>query len=324
MTMSKASVTIQSMDKENSLIVIAGPTGVGKTALAVSLAEYFGGEILSADSRQFFREMKLGTAKPSGAEMDRVPHHFVDIISVQEEYNAGKFAQEAELKIQALFRKHRVLFLVGGSGLYIKALLEGFDEMPKVPVTVRERLNEELKRDGAELLLLELAEKDPEYYEMVDRHNMQRVLRALEVIRFTKLKFSHFRGREKVKMEKPYNVIKIALEMDRTLLYDRVNTRMDHMIEAGLFEEAKELFVFRNLNALRTVGYQEIFEYLSGAYDKEEAIRLLKRNSRRYAKRQMTWFKKDDDYEWFSPEDLSLVQKYIHNSVGLKSNLIQD
>lgn len=298
------------MPQNKYLIVIAGPTAVGKTSLTIDLAKKFKSEIISADSRQFFKELEIGTAKPSTLELQEVKHHFIDNLSINEPYDAGKFAQDAETCIQDLFLEHDLVFVVGGSGLYIKALCDGLDEMPEVLEHERALLNQQLESKGIEVLLAELRENDPEYYDQVDKQNPQRVIRALEVIRSTHKPYSFFRkGGQKVK--KNYEVIKIGLEDDRKVLYDRIDRRMDQMMADGLFAEAEKFYPLRNIPALQTVGYSEIFKYMDGEYDKNEAIRLLKRNSRRYAKRQLTWFKKDEEFEWFFPKEKSKIIEYI-------------
>ncbi|MEQ6122179.1 tRNA (adenosine(37)-N6)-dimethylallyltransferase MiaA [Reichenbachiella sp. MALMAid0571] len=300
------------MIKKKQLIVIAGPTAVGKTSMAIDLARHFDTEIISADSRQFFQEMNIGTAKPTVEELSLAVHHFVNNLSIEEDYDAGKFAEEAEQLLVQLFEKHDKVILVGGSGMYIKALCDGFDEMPEVPQHIRMELSETWATGNQESLLEELRLNDPEFYEFVDYRNKQRVTRALEVIRATGKSYSSFR-KGKTKVRKAYSIVKIGLERERSELYQFINLRMDAMIDQGLFEEAESLYPFKELNALQTVGYREIFDYLDGKYDKEEAIRLLKRNSRRYAKRQMTWFKKDEEFKWFSPEEKEKIIKYIES-----------
>lgn len=287
--------------KRGKLIVLTGPTAVGKTAVALRLAEHFHTEVVSADSRQVFREMEIGTAKPSPAELSRVPHHLINTRSMAEDYDAGTFAGEAMTCLLGLFERKDYAVLCGGSGLYIKALLEGFDDMPNIPGEVRAAVISDYEKYGLAALQQELGQKDPDYFDVVDRKNPQRLMRALEVIRHTGQSFSGFR--RKSRKELPFDVVKIGLELDREELYQRIDARMDAMIESGLFEEAQRLFPQRNLPALQTVGYQEIFGYMEGLYDREEAVRLLKRNSRHYAKRQLTWFRRDPEIRWFKPDD---------------------
>lgn len=298
------------MSKQNLLVVVVGPTAVGKTGLTIALAQHFGGDIISCDSRQFYREMEIGTAKPSPEELAQAPHHFVNTHSIQDDYDAGAFASDAEDLLVDLFRKQQVQFMVGGSGLYVKAFCDGLDEMPETNLELRTALNKQLADEGLEGLLEELKGADPAYYDQVDRKNPQRVLRGIEVIRTTGLSYSHFRQGKTTKTHE-FKILKIGLEMERSVLYDRIDRRMDEMIDQGLFEEAQALYPFREHNALRTVGYTEIFGYLDGQYDREEAIRLLKRNSRRYAKRQMTWFRRDEEILWFSPDQLEEIMDRI-------------
>ncbi|MFT7033530.1 MAG: tRNA dimethylallyltransferase [Cyclobacteriaceae bacterium] len=293
------------------LIVIAGPTAVGKTSFAIDLALYFNTEIISADSRQFYKEMTIGTAKPTFQELNAAKHHMIDSLSIAENYDAGKFSEEAEELLKELFLKFNKVVLVGGSGMYVKALCDGLDSIPEVADDIREELNQSWINGNKEILLRELQENDPEYYETVDHNNRQRVTRGIEVFRATGRPYSFFRKGDKKKAIKDYSVIKIGLELDREELYKRINERMDQMISDGLFKEAEKLYKHRELNALQTVGYREVFSFLDGEYDKEETIRLLKRNSRRYAKRQMTWFKRDEEFTWFRPMDRKIVINYI-------------
>lgn len=308
------------MDKivgNNLLVVIAGPTAVGKTALGIELAKHYGSEIISADSRQFYKEMSVGTAKPSLAEMDGVMHHFVNSHSVQNPLNVGSYEQEVLTLLHSLFQRHSIVFLVGGSGLYIKSVCEGLDELPPVLPGIRDMLNEAYGNNGLEPLLDELQDKDPEYYKSVDLHNPQRIIRALEVIRSTGMPFSSYRN--SVVKQRPFQILKIGIEMDRSQLYQRIDARMDAMLDNGLVAEARELLPFKNLDALRTVGYQELFEYFEGKADWKQTVFLLKRNSRRYAKRQMTWFKKDVHFKWFEASDYETILKEINTAMGEKS-----
>jgi tRNA dimethylallyltransferase len=297
---------------EKQLYVIVGPTAVGKTAFSIALAKRLSTEIVSADSRQIYREMTIGTAKPTEAELSSIKHHFINSHSVEEEYNAGAYGRDAEILLTRLFVKYDNIVLVGGSGLYIKALLDGFDEIPEVPEDVREKLEEKFKQSGLGWLQEQLAQLDPDLYAGMDQQNPHRLMRALEVRIHTGQSIQSFRGH--TKKQHPFKVIKIGLELQRKQLYERIDLRMDKMIEEGLFEEAKALYPLKHLNALQTVGYQEIFDFMDGQYEKEEAIRLLKRNSRRYAKRQFTWFKRDEDIQWF---DGGLPHKSILSQFGL-------
>lgn len=296
-------------------MILAGPTAVGKTSLSIHFAKRFQTEIISADSRQFYREMEIGTAKPTTEEMDGVPHHFINSLSIHDDYNVGKFEKDALNLLDNLFKIHDVVLVVGGSGLYVKALCEGIDDMPEIPAEIREKLNLEYEKNGIEYLQQELAQSDPKYFEIVDIQNPQRLIRALELFRATGKNMSFYRAQEK-QIERPFNIIKIGLERPREELYERINLRMDQMIQEGLFEEAEKLYPFKHLNALQTVGYTEIFDYLASKFDKEEAIRLLKRNSRRYAKRQMTWFKRDEGFVWFSAENKDEVVDYLESKIS--------
>jgi tRNA dimethylallyltransferase len=297
---------------KRKLIVIVGPTAVGKTAVAMELAERLETEIISADSRQIFREMEIGTAKPSAAELAKVKHHFVNVKSIEEGYDAGQYGRDALELTTQLFEKFDRLILCGGSGLYVKALLEGFDEMPEVAAGVREKIIQEYNLKGLEWLQKEVEKIDPEYFLQVDVKNPQRLMRALELYCASGKPLSVLRKRQK--KELPFEVVKIGLELQREELYQRIDDRMDKMIEQGLFEEAEKLYAKRKLNALQTVGYREIFGFMDGAYDREEAVRLLKRNSRHYAKRQLTWFKKDREIAWCkSSEAIQSINSKLKN-----------
>ena len=291
------------------LIVIAGPTAVGKTALSIRLAQTLQTEIISADSRQLYRKMDIGTAKPDATELAAVKHHFIDVIDPDVEYSAGQFERDALHLLEELFHKYNTVVLAGGSGLYIQALCRGMDQFPEVPPAIREGLNQELLEKGLPALVEELQQLDPQFWGEVDRSNPARVIRALEVCRASGQPYSSFRQQQYA--ERPFKVIKIGLDRPREELYARIDERMDIMIAQGLFGEAERLYPYRELNALQTVGYQEIFAFMEGQYDQEEAVRLLKRNSRRYAKRQLTWFKKDPDFTWFNPQAFEEVLSFV-------------
>lgn len=295
------------------LLVVAGPTAVGKTSLCIQLSLHFKSKIISADSRQFFKEMKIGTAKPTEAELNAVEHYFVNNLSINQEYDVRQYEIDALQLIENIFEKESIVILTGGSGMYIKAVIEGFDDMPASDPQVRETLNQLFASEGIEALQKRLFDVDPEYFSVVDTNNPQRIIRALEVFLISGKPFSSFRMGATAKRD--FNIIKIGLERDRKELYERIDERMDEMIENGLFEEAKKLYPYKHHNALQTVGYKEIFDFIDGKYDREEAIRLLKRNSRRYAKRQMTWFKKDADYVWFHPDSITDIIKYVNSNL---------
>lgn len=292
-----------------TLVVIAGPTAVGKTALAIEVARRLCAEIVSADSRQFFREMNIGTAKPSASELAAVTHHFINTLSIREDYDAARFGREALLCIQQIFVTHHYAVLCGGSGLYIKAVTEGFDDIPEVNPQIRESLITQYESHGISWLQEKMQQEDPTHYTEIDTQNPQRLIRALEVKLGTGESISSFR--RNAKLQHDFNVIKVGLEIPRDELYQRIDHRMDEMIRAGLFDEAKSLYPYKSHNALQTVGYQEIFDYQDGKHDKDEAIRLLKRNSRRYAKRQLTWFKRDTDMRWFHPDEIDNIVQWI-------------
>ena len=293
------------------LVSVVGPTAVGKTQLAVKIAVEFNTEIISADSRQFYRELTIGTAKPKSEQLTASKHHFIDSHSIRETYSAGQFGRDATALLNSLFKKFSIVVAVGGSGLYLKSLWEGFDEIPQVPFHIRQELARDFKKGGLNKLLQELWLSDREYYEAVDKNNGQRIIRALEVIRGTSRPFSSFR--KSISKDKPYRQLTIGISMDRKSLFERIDRRMDTMIDSGLFEEARSLYRYREHNALQTVGYSEIFDHMNGSYDKEETIRLLKRNSRRYARRQITWFRTHKDIHWFEHDQhrevIDLIKK---------------
>ena len=289
-------------DPRPVLLALAGPTAVGKTALSVALAQQLGTEILSADSRQFFRELSIGTAKPTLDEMQGVPHHFIDSHNITQEYSAGRFAADALGVLAELFRRLPVVVLTGGSGLYLQAVTDGLDELPAVDPAVRLGLQHELQTLGLPALVAELAATDPVAHQRVDLQNHQRVLRALEITRGTGRPFSSFHtgpaAAAATAAARPWRVVKVALSRPRGVLYERINQRVEAMLAAGLLAEVEALVPYRHHQALQTVGYQEIFGYLDGAYDYAEAVRLLQRNTRHYAKRQLTWLRRDAAYQW--------------------------
>ncbi len=300
---------------ESTLIMIVGATAVGKTDLCIHLANYFKTEIISTDSRQFFKELNIGTAKPTANEMQNIKHHFVDSKSIYEQYNVGDFEKDALDLLQQLFKQKKIVIATGGSGLYVKILCEGMDDIPEADRSIRNVLEERLKNEGLKILFNELEVLDPKFAKLVDAENPHRVMRALEVCLQTGKTYSSFRFGQK--KDRPFKIIKIGLNRDREELYERINRRMDEMIKNGLIEEAGNLYPFKDHNALQTVGYSEIFDFMDGKYDEPEMIRLLKRNSRRYAKRQMTWFKKDESITWFHPENEKEIIEYIENKINI-------
>ena len=285
-----------SLFQDKTLIVICGPTAVGKTDYALKLAEKLGTEIISADSRQLYREIPIGTAKPTEEQLNRGKHHFMACRSVEEDYNAGMFERDALKLLDELFQKHDTVICCGGTGLYIKALCEGLDDLPEADEAVRLELTERLESEGLESLQNQLKELDPLHFERMDTQNPQRVIRALEVCLSTGKPFSSFH--EKQKNQRPFKIQKIGLEMPREELYNRINQRVDLMLEKGWLEEAKAVFDKRHLNALNTVGYKELFQHLAGEMTLEEATEKIKTNTRRFVKRQLTWFKRDEEVEW--------------------------
>lgn len=291
------------------LIVIAGPTAAGKTSLAIRLAERFETEIVSADSRQFYREMEIGTAKPSEEELRAVPHNFINNLSIHNEYDVGKYEKEALKCLENIFKKHEKAILVGGSGLYISAVCQGMDALPEGDAATREHYEHIVKEKGIEALQAELKEKDPVYYETVDKRNPRRLIRALEVIKLTGLPYSQLRNKKAVKRD--FSVVKIGIALPKEELVKRINQRIDTMIAFGWLDECKSLYPFRSLNALNTVGYTEIFDYLDGKCTWEKTVEQIKTNTWHYAKRQLTWFRKDKEIKWFSPEDYQQICNYI-------------
>ena len=280
------------------LICVVGPTAIGKTKLAINIAQLFNTEIISADSRQFFKEMTIGTAVPSSQELDAAPHHFIQNKSIFETYSVGDFEIEALETLKQLFKKKDVAVMVGGSGLYVDAVVKGLDSFPKVPKEIREALTAELEENGLASLQKELENKDAQYYKKVDHQNPHRVIRALEVIRVSGKPYSSFLNQKK--KNRFFDTLYVGLTAEREVIYSRINQRVDKMMDEGLLDEAKQLYKHRELNALQTVGYKELFEYLEGTVELEVAVSEIKKNTRRFAKRQNTWFKKNPAIHWFN------------------------
>ena len=287
---------------QKTVIIIAGPTAVGKTSVAIQLAKHFNTEIISADSRQCYKEMNIGVARPSLQEGAEVPHHFIASHTIHEKVDAVIFEKYALTQLDELFKTHDVVIMVGGTGLYIKAFCEGMDEMPEVPETIRQTIIENYELKGIEWLQEELKEKDPEFYTKGEIKNPQRMMRALEIKQATGRSILELRKGEKATRD--FNIIKLWIELPKEELHRNIHTRVDQMISAGLVDEVRSLVQFKQLNALQTVGYSEIFEYLDGVISLEKAIENIKTNTRQYAKRQMTWFKKDKEMKWFHPADI--------------------
>lgn len=302
---------MQNLSHPKTLISIVGPTAIGKTNLAILVAKHFNCEIISCDSRQFFKEMKIGTAVPSDDELAEVKHHFIQNISIHEIYSVGDFERDGLKFLDNYFQTNDVCVMVGGSGLYEKAITVGFDQFPDVDPSIRETLNQELEEFGIKKLQEELKNKDLAYFNEVDIQNKQRVTRALEIIRGTGKPFSSFRNQNT--NPRPFNIVKIGLELPREEMYDRINSRVDIMINEGLLDEAKQLYPLKELNALQTVGYRELFEFFDDNFTQEFAIEEIKKNTRRFAKRQMTWFKKDEQVKWFSPLDHKNIIQHIES-----------
>jgi tRNA dimethylallyltransferase len=302
-----------SIQMTKTLVVVAGPTAVGKTATGIALAKRYGSEIISADSRQIYQETSIGTAVPSPEELAEVPHHFIQCISLEAYYNASMYEQDVLRTMEERFKKHDVIFMVGGSGLYINAVCFGIDELPTVDQQVRETLAQKFQEEGIESLREELKRVDPVSYERTDLNNHFRILKALEVSIQTGRPYSSFLTRSK--KERDFRIIRLALDMDRSELYSRINNRVEGMIEAGLVDEVKGLERFREKNAMKTVGYREIFSYLDNKVSLDEAVDLIQRNSRKYARKQLTWFRKDDMYPWFHPEETEKMVDYIDGRI---------
>lgn len=291
-----------------TVIIIAGPTAVGKTAIAIDLALYFQTAIISADSRQCFKELSIGVARPSEEELQQVPHYFIASHSIHDEVTAAGFETFALQKVNELFATHDVVVVAGGTGLYIKAFCEGLDEVPDVPAAVRAGIIQAYETHGLQWLQQQLKEKDPVFYEKGEIKNPQRMMRALEVVEATGQSIFDFRkGKATIR---GFNIVKIGLELPREELYQRINARVDDMMQAGLLEEVRSLIPYKHLNALQTVGYAELFDYLDGHVTLERAVELIKQNTRRYAKRQMTWFKRDQAFNWFTPREFELIRTF--------------
>ena len=299
------------MDKY--LILIAGPTAVGKTQLSLSIAEQYKTDIISCDSRQFYKEMCIGTAVPKADVLSKIKHHFIQNLSIEDNYSIGQFERDALAKIEDLHKNNNVIVMVGGSGMYIDAVCKGLDDFPPVPDSIREELNLRHKNEGLNALKEELMMRDPDYHEFVDSSNPHRIIRALEVIIVSGKPFSSFLKKQTKKRN--FKTVKIILNRERQELYYRINRRVDVMMKEGLLQEVKKLYDYKDCNALQTVGYNELFAYLDGEWDLETAIEEIKKNTRRYAKRQMTWFRRDTKNIFFNPEKTSEIKEYLSKNI---------
>ena len=291
------------------LLVVVGPTGSGKTDLSIRLALHYGAPILSTDSRQVYRGMPIGTAQPSVDQLQVVEHHFIASHNLTDNLNCGEYEVQALARLEELFADHDWVVAVGGSGLYVRALCEGMDDLPQADEPLRRELEHRLAEEGLGALAEELRELDPEYCRTADLNNPARVMRALEVCLQTHMPYSRQRTGER--RPRPFEIVKIGIDLPRDVLYDRINRRVDRMLADGLEAEARALYPYRELNALKTVGYREFFDYFDGRIGYDEAVELIKRNSRRYAKRQLTWFRRDSEIRWFAPDDDAAIIAYV-------------
>lgn len=301
------------MGSKKTVVVIAGPTAVGKTSVAIELAQMFGTSIISADSRQCYKELNIGVARPSEEQLAAVPHYFIASHSIHQKVTASTFEQYALEKAEGLFRQNDVIVMVGGTGLYIKAFCEGLDEVPEVPEAVRNDIVEQYFQYGLNWLQEEVKKADPRFYEVGEVQNPHRMMRALEVVRATGKSIISFR--KGVKADRTFRVIKLALALPREDLHRNINSRVDQMMEQGLLEEVQWLIPFQQVNALQTVGYKELFDHYKGTVSLEDAVELIKKNTRQYAKRQLTWFRKDGEYSWFAPTELDKIKEHLKDAL---------
>lgn len=297
-----------------TLIVLIGPTGVGKTELSLKIAEHYHTEIISSDSRQLYADLKIGTAAPTPEQLKRVPHHFVGTLQLTDYYSAARYEEEVMEKLKELFQTHSSVVMTGGSMMYIDAVCKGIDDIPTIDSDTRELMLKRYEKEGLEALCAELKLLDPEYYAQVDVKNPKRVIHALEICYMTGKTYTSFRTRSQKK--RPFNILKIGLRREREELYERINRRVDLMMEEGLLEEAKRVYPYRSLNSLNTVGYKELFKFLDGEWELPFAIEKVKQNSRIYSRKQMTWFKRDADITWFHPDQETEIMEYISRQIG--------
>ena len=299
---------------QNTLLVILGPTGVGKTDLSIDLGLHFHAEIISCDSRQFYREMSVGTSLPTESQLSKIRHHFIQFISVKDYYSSSLFERDVLKLLPELFIPQNIVLMAGGSGMYADAVCEGIDEIPDVDPSIREKYSRKFAEEGVESLRVALKILDPDHYSKVDLKNPKRIIRALEICESTGRPYSSFLTKEKRKRD--FRIIKVGLNRPREELYNRINSRVDQMIEQGLEKEARKLLEMRNFNALNTVGYKEFFDHFDGVHSREKAIELIRRNTRRYAKRQLTWWAKDSSIRWFHPDNKDGIIRYIEKATG--------
>ena len=299
---------------QKTLVVITGPTGIGKTKTGIEIARHFKTEIISADSRQIFKELRIGTAVPSIFELNTITHHFIQTHSITESYNASRYEAEALSVLNRLFQNYNPVLMVGGSMLYIDAVCKGIDIMPDADLEIREELKNRLKTEGLESLRLQLKKLDPDYYSQVDLKNPIRIIHALEICIMTGKPYSSFRKNQK--KTRPFKIIKIGLDCNRNVLHAKINQRVDQMINDGLVEEVKSVYHLKYLNSLNTVGYRELFNYFDGYIPKEKAIELIKRNTRHYARKQLTWFRNNPEMNWFQPEETEKIIDFIERKIS--------
>ncbi len=297
----------------HTVIIIAGPTAVGKTSLAIQIAQHYKTDILSADSRQCFKELSIGVAKPGAAELAAVRHYFINSHSVTENVTAATFEQYALLSLKSIFTHSNIAVMAGGTGLYIRSFCEGLDAIPEIPDDVRQRILLRYKYEGIAFLQNELQQKDPLFWQTAEQQNPHRLMRALEVLYATGKSIAAFRN--KTPASRPFNIIKIGLELSRDILYQRINLRVEEMVKGGLVDEVKSLLPYKHLNALQTVGYKELFNFFDGKVSLQQAINNIQQNTRHYAKRQLTWFKKDPQFTWFPPDDYDGIIAYVKSKL---------
>lgn len=302
------------MNSKPTLIVLIGPTGIGKTDLSLNIAEHYNTEIISADSRQLYADLKIGTAAPTPEQLARVKHHFVGTLQLTDYYSAAQYEAEVMNKLDELFKRHNVIVITGGSMMYVDAVCKGIDDIPTVDEETRKTLMQHYENVGLERLCAELKILDPEYYDIVDKKNPKRVIHALEICYMTGQTYTSFRTSQT--KERPFNIIKVGLRREREELYARINKRVDIMMEDGLLEEAKSVYQYKNLNSLNTVGYKEMFKYLDGEWELPFAIEKIKQNSRIYSRKQVTWFKRDTDITWFHPDDTDNIMSFIEERLN--------